>query len=279
MATRMCPRCKTENDVARSNCQSCGGVMLGVGAALGAVQGSPVESALAQAGSNRAVQPSPVQTSDVESEIAAALRAKLATMDNLSAEKRARIEAMLQQRAVVAQARADGRALVGPQPVTPGRAIGTVLFAAVLVVCLGVGGFVYVRTQTRVQKVLADVAASQPQPPPAAPVVVPAALAVALTVTQAELEAAQNAAATAAVQPDGEALAPAQLAIFRACFDKSNPPVSFDLTVDATGRRFKVQPLDGAPLPKPFYPCLKRVLPAAQLAPGFWHARWSDLRD
>ncbi len=48
-ATRMCPRCQTENDVACSRCDQCGGVMLGVDPPAQAAPSPPVAAARVRA--------------------------------------------------------------------------------------------------------------------------------------------------------------------------------------------------------------------------------------
>lgn len=96
MATRTCPRCKTDNDVARANCQNCGGVMLGVGGPMGGADRGHTWTSTLPDKSTSVASPS-TSAPPVDSDLERMIQQKLDKARNLTPEKRAEIEAKVRR--------------------------------------------------------------------------------------------------------------------------------------------------------------------------------------
>ncbi len=271
-ATRTCPRCKTANDLARSTCQSCGGVMLGVG---GAFAGSPVETA--DAVRTSAVEPTAAQTvlnGKPGGDIAAAVREKLAHAQNLTPEKRALIEQLLAKQAEFATRQPPPTAA----PPSPRKAA----WPLVLVLLLAAAG-VAIYASLRV-----------PPPPPVplptirAPSPLPPEVTAQLAQAQAQLAAARAQVAQVApvadpqppAKPPEHTLTRAELRPLRSCFrDRGVPserPMHFGIALERQAGKLDVNvfAMTDVEVPPPVAECLRRHVPAQGWSLGLYFAEW-----
>ncbi len=305
--TRTCPRCKTENDVARSNCQQCGGVMLGVGVTSASdgtvprpsrrempeiVRGSSVASAIADSEQNRGSESliaGPDSPVALDPDIATAVHARLARMQNVSPEKRALIEKMLVKR--LAQ---NGKAVAANvdgsrQASTSGLKMGCTLVAALAILGMGASTLLFVHGSTKLQEKFAELTSAQsiadklhvPMPPIALPSAPTADDVQTDPVATDKLDEPLVNPAQGAGQV-GKTLNRAQLHPLRGCFRgngyPTERPMSFGIAIEpkAGSQAVTVFAMTDVQVPPGVVACLLKRVPAQNWAPGVWFADWPN---
>lgn len=285
-ATRACPRCRTENDYARSNCQGCGGVMLGVGVELEApgLQAGPALSRSNPAARSAKAKAPPPQGEAMAAleaarpDMAAALRERLAKAGNLSAVDQERIARLAQRLATPAAARGGDAGAPAPA----GRRTWLVIVA--LVVLAGSGAlflevFKTISTQEQAARAGAAAAAVQVAGATAGLAQDPSAVLADVQADQVAAAAAERALAEAQAAPllrqdlRGSALVRLAPCLRRVSGRATKRPV-FDLVVGEPGEPVEVVADDPSRLNAAALACLRDKAQALQLPPGLWHAAW-----
>ena len=255
-AMRTCPRCNTENDVVRGNCQSCGGVMLGVGGPTG------------EAGftSTASLEPNVVPLGDL-SGLPPALRAKLAKAQNMTPERAALIAKMLEKGAIV-EAR--------------GRGVGQVkwVLAFMLLFFVVPFGTILWRMAPQITGTVPALAKPnvQPPPPPTAPDLTADLQADPVRLDGALIEGEKDVAGGVA----GQELSRAQLHALHLCFRgngyPTERPMGFGIQIAPQGEKpaITVLAMTDVQLPPGVVRCLEKRVPAQSWEPGLYFGQWPN---
>ncbi len=271
-ATRTCPRCKTENDFSRSNCQTCGGVMLGVAAGLG----------------NAGVDASPAQSrgNPASNELEEAIRQRLDKAQNLSPEKKAAIEAALQKR--LGQRFKNGQA-TQENASTQGRGRGCAVLAAAIGIFMAGSTFLFLSESRKFEEKL--IALLPHKAPPVVPEVrvVPPGLPTAPTDVLGDVQPDQvqtdkfgQPLVPEPTQPrvSGETMTREQMRPFRSCFHgrgyPTERPMSFGIETSHVNGTPKatVFAMTDVQVPKPVAECIGKRVVFQHWAPGIHFVDW-----
>lgn len=252
-ATRTCPRCQTTNDVARSTCESCGGVMLGVGVSLATTGYAPL------------AEPAP------EPDLAATIHERLAQAKNLSPEKREQIEQALLRRAAKMEATIGGTAA----PAARSRSLGCVFIVAFAVLFASSGALLFfrdemTRSQRDTQAAIALAAATARQKP------TPAPDPVAEAVAPDEVQPDALDPPLFVRQPSDQTLTREQLRPLRPCFRGHGTPTQRPMSfgIEMADNAVNVFAMTDVQVPEKVTECLQRHAPVLHLSPGVYFVDW-----
>lgn len=271
-ATRTCPRCKTENDVARSNCQECGGVMLGVGVSMATTGYAPLPTAAAP-----------------DDDIPAAIRERLAKAKNLSPEKQAMIAAMLERRlAQPAKPSAAGQD-AGPQ--AKGRGVGCVFAIAIAVLGMVASTLLFLDGAKSIEEKLKEFGTAKSASARFEVQMAPPSLPAPATDVAADLEEDQVHASPSdqpllaeppPPRPEGQTVTRAHLRPLRLCFHglgyPTERPMQFGIQVgaDIDAAAINVFAMTDVQVPSAVGLCLKKHVPAQRWSSGLYFVDWPN---